>query len=182
MKKQVKNVASQLKSIKKKKNGNLYSDKCLQKAIPVIEWRQRTLRGQLAVISQIGICHTFIGTFTFASVHSSGCLCSQSGAFQAALLSQDDWKWGATQLISILLPQWRTIFMIASCCLHARTPVRLKVPCTVLSRSSIPWLGALWLLLVIPRFPLSRQAKTHRPDGQCADQDPFTRPHFLELL
>lgn len=42
------------------------------------DWvKQGKLRGQLAVISQIRICHTFIGTFTFSSVYSSsGCLCS----------------------------------------------------------------------------------------------------------
>lgn len=43
---------------KKKENDCRY--KCLQKAITVIERRQRTLRGQLAVISQIEICHFFV--------------------------------------------------------------------------------------------------------------------------
>lgn len=158
----MKDVALQLKSIEK--TGNLYCDKCLQKAISLIEWR---LRGQLAVISRIGISHTFICTFTFASAF-----------FRRSIPVRMTSSGVATQPISILSPRWQTIFMIASCCLHACTPVQLKVLRIVLSRSSSLWLGALWLLPVIPRFPLSRQAKTRRPDGQCPDQDLFTWPHF----
>lgn len=61
---------------KKKENDCRY--KCLQKAITVIERRQRTLRGQLAVISQIEICHTFflpsslLPVFTLPDVFAVG--------------------------------------------------------------------------------------------------------------
>lgn len=55
----------------------------------MIEWRQPTLRSQLAVISQIGICHTFFLAHSLLPLFTLPDLFAVSRASQAKLLSKN---------------------------------------------------------------------------------------------